>query len=161
MKVQNDVYKFHKKCDFIVCDVSNYLEVKELFNLVDPVTLVIDLEPGWNWFSTNVESQAREMNTLFERNEDVASGETGIAADFWTRVFNLESTDKLIELIGIDRLEKFKKDNKEVRDIISRKICYTVHIPNHINIFMLQSFIRSHCWMYSPHNLWTLYAILF
>jgi|SaaInlV_100m_DNA_2_1039680.scaffolds.fasta_scaffold05015_3 hypothetical protein len=69
---------------------------------------------------SNSEFKATEINTLFEHNEDIASGQTGRACDFWVGVNNLKSTDELIELIGVDRLEKFKIDNKETRQIISR-----------------------------------------
>jgi hypothetical protein len=69
---------------------------------------------------SNSEFKATEIDTLFECNEDIASGETGRACDFWVRVFNLKSTDELIELIKVDRLEKFKIDNKNTRQIISR-----------------------------------------
>jgi hypothetical protein len=69
---------------------------------------------------SNYEKKGTNLDTLFERNEDVASGETGRACDFWRRVFNLNSDEELINLIGIDRMEKFKEDNIELRDIFSR-----------------------------------------
>jgi hypothetical protein len=69
---------------------------------------------------SNFEIKGTDLDTLFEKNEDVASGETGRACDFWMRVFDLKTVDELIELIGIDKLEKFKKTNKELRVIISR-----------------------------------------
>jgi len=42
IKVQNDVHKFHKKCSAIVCDVSNHLEVKELFKKIKKLDILVN-----------------------------------------------------------------------------------------------------------------------
>lgn len=60
------------------------------------------------------------LDNLFVQNQDQASGETGVAAEFWMRVFDLSSTDELIKIIDKDRMVRFEKHNKEVLDIVGR-----------------------------------------
>jgi hypothetical protein len=73
-----------------------------------------------NLYSTIGMDKFTDLNNLFVKNTDIASGETGIAAEFWTRVFNLDSTDELIKIIDKDRMVRFEKHNKEVLDIVGR-----------------------------------------
>jgi len=67
------------------------------------------------------ENKGTDMSSLFEKNDqDTASGETGIPADFWKRIFKLNSDEELVEIINPVRLDKFKKENIEIRKMISR-----------------------------------------
>ena len=63
-----------------------------------------------------VYDKGTDINTLFEKNSDVASGETGIAAEFWCRVFNLNQQE-LIDVINLKRLEEFKVINNKILNI--------------------------------------------
>tara|TARA_R110001592_G_scaffold5649_4_gene31079 strand:+ start:3046 stop:4290 length:1245 start_codon:yes stop_codon:yes gene_type:complete len=63
-----------------------------------------------------VYDKGTDINTLFEKNSDIASGETGIAAEFWCRVFNINQQE-LIDVINLKRLEEFKIINDEILKI--------------------------------------------
>ena len=60
------------------------------------------------------------LNHLYIKNNDIASGETGIAADFWMRVFKLNTLDELIKIIDKNRMIKFKQHNSKMLSIIKR-----------------------------------------
>ena len=115
-----DLFYLSHMCDLHVGTISSVMYFSLILN-----KKVVNLNN-----LTNNEIKATKIDTLFENNEDIASGETGRACDFWVRVMNLKSTDELIELIGVDRLEKFKEDNKEIRQIISRN---TIDWDNNFN----------------------------
>jgi len=115
-----DLFYLSHMCDLHIGTISSVMYFSLILN-----KKVVNLNN-----LTNNEIKATEIDTLFENNEDIASGETGRACDFWVRVMNLKSTDELIELIGVDRLEKFKEDNKEIRQIISRN---TIDWDNNFN----------------------------
>ena len=73
-----------------------------------------------NLYSSTGMDKFTDLDNLFIKNKDIASGETGVAAEFWMRVFGLNSEDELIEIIDRDRMKKFKKHNDEVLKIVER-----------------------------------------
>jgi len=54
------------------------------------------------------------LDMLYRKSSDMAAGETGVAADFWKRVFNLNSDEELLDIINPKRMEEFKKHNDNV-----------------------------------------------
>ena len=73
-----------------------------------------------NLYSTISMDTFTDLDNLFVKNTDIASGETGIAAEFWMRVFSLNSEDELIKIIDKDRMIKFKEHNNKILSIVER-----------------------------------------
>ena len=112
--------------EFYIPGVKLFTDDTDLFYLVHACNTHIGIISSVSYFSLilnkkfinlgnilNINNEGTNINTLFEKNSDMASGETGIAAEFWCRVFNLKSTQELIDLIDLERLKNFKKLNEK------------------------------------------------
>ena len=126
--VQDTILKFRKKCNVIVCDVSNYLEVKELFLKIKKLDILVN-NAGTNRPEHFTKVKKQDMDYIVDLNKKIISykNETGLTQD------------------GIKRMTEFSmKDSKGESEQEIRMRYSTPHISHRVtDILSTHSFIQT------------------
>ena len=133
-----DIYKQVRKNQSLMNDVYRHL----ITNYVDD----IDLD-AFTKMSINNMLLELDPYTVYLENEEKSGIED--SAKFWMEVHNVDSIDKLKDLIDFNRVEKFKETNKMVYDMANESFLdFDLNLdflkkekkPNHKYIKLLDEF---------------------